>query len=97
MRETIQDKINAWFVETRHPETGVYPDLPAADAGGCAAANRADRFCRPAWHLAKLRPPMRQDTHAPAQLAPKSHASLSHRVTSLIYASLTCAVSAGPR
>lgn len=29
MRETIQDKINAWFVENRDPETGDYPDFPA--------------------------------------------------------------------
>lgn len=36
MRETIQDKINAWFVENRHPETGEYPDFPAAEDGGCA-------------------------------------------------------------
>lgn len=35
MREVIQDKINAWFVENRHPETGEYPDFPDADEGGC--------------------------------------------------------------
>jgi len=32
MRETIQDKINQWFVENRNPETGEYPDFP--DDGG---------------------------------------------------------------
>lgn len=37
MREVIQDKINAWFVENRHPETGEYPDFPDADEGGCEA------------------------------------------------------------
>jgi hypothetical protein len=36
MRETIQNKINAWFVENRNPETGEYPDFPATDEGGCA-------------------------------------------------------------
>eukprot|EP00892_Ulva_mutabilis_P001805 jgi/Ulvmu1/11625/UM008_0029.1 len=34
MRETVQDKINAWFVENRHPETGEYPDFPDLDEGG---------------------------------------------------------------
>ncbi|XRB06577.1 dynein regulatory complex subunit 11 [Pycnococcus provasolii] len=34
MRETIQDKINAWFVENRHAETGEYPDLPDEEEGG---------------------------------------------------------------
>lgn len=34
MRETIQDKINAWFVENRHPETGEYPDFPDNEEGG---------------------------------------------------------------
>ncbi|KAG2497810.1 hypothetical protein HYH03_004081 [Edaphochlamys debaryana] len=34
MRETIQDKVNAWFVEKRNPETGEYPDFPEADDGG---------------------------------------------------------------
>ncbi|GFH26026.1 ATPase_AAA_core domain-containing protein, partial [Haematococcus lacustris] len=34
MRETIQDRINAWFVENRNPETGEYPDFPDADDGG---------------------------------------------------------------
>lgn len=34
MRETIQDKINAWFVENRHPETGEYPDFPDTEDGG---------------------------------------------------------------
>lgn len=37
MRETVQDKINAWFVENRHPETGEYPDFPDVDEGGRAA------------------------------------------------------------
>lgn len=36
MRETIQDKINAWIVENRHPTTGDYPDLPDVDEGGSA-------------------------------------------------------------
>lgn len=35
MRETVQDKINSWFVENRHPETGEYPDFPETDEGGC--------------------------------------------------------------
>ena len=39
MRETIQDKINAWFVENRHPENGEYPDFPAVEEGGCAPAH----------------------------------------------------------
>eukprot|EP00878_Enallax_costatus_P017399 GHUV01018273.1.p1 GENE.GHUV01018273.1~~GHUV01018273.1.p1 ORF type:complete len:830 (+),score=314.81 GHUV01018273.1:156-2492(+) len=34
MREAIQDKINAWFIANRSPETGEYPDLPDVDAGG---------------------------------------------------------------
>jgi hypothetical protein len=34
MRETIQDRINAWFVANRNPETGEYPDFPDADDGG---------------------------------------------------------------
>ncbi|XRA98823.1 dynein regulatory complex subunit 11 [Pycnococcus provasolii] len=34
MRETIQDKINAWLVENRHPTTGEYPDLPDEEEGG---------------------------------------------------------------
>lgn len=34
MRETIQDKVNAWFVENRNPETGDYPDFPDPDDGG---------------------------------------------------------------
>lgn len=38
MREVIQDKINAWFVENRHPETGEYPDFPDPEDGGCAFA-----------------------------------------------------------
>ena len=37
MREVIQDKINAWFVENRHPETGEYPEFPDAEDGGCAS------------------------------------------------------------
>jgi IQ and AAA domain-containing protein len=41
MREVIQDKINAWFVENRHPETGEYPDFPDADEGGYAALTAA--------------------------------------------------------
>lgn len=39
MREVIQDKINAWFVENRHPESGEYPDFPDVDEGGCASLN----------------------------------------------------------
>jgi hypothetical protein len=35
MREAIQDKINAWFVENRNPETGDYPDFPDTEEGGC--------------------------------------------------------------
>ncbi|KIY95572.1 hypothetical protein MNEG_12391 [Monoraphidium neglectum] len=34
MREAIQDKINAWFIQNCNPETGAYPDFPDADAGG---------------------------------------------------------------
>lgn len=34
MRETIQDKINQWFVEHRNPENGEYPDFPDLDDGG---------------------------------------------------------------
>lgn len=34
MRETIQDKINAWFVENRNEESGEYPDFPDTDDGG---------------------------------------------------------------
>eukprot|EP00899_Mesostigma_viride_P008882 jgi/Mesvir1/17996/Mv09337-RA.2 len=34
MREVIQDKINAWFVEKRDVETGDYPDFPEPDEGG---------------------------------------------------------------
>lgn len=34
MRETVQDKINSWFVENRHPETGEYPDFPDHEDGG---------------------------------------------------------------
>lgn len=37
MRETVQDKINSWFVENRHPESGEYPDFPDPDEGGCGA------------------------------------------------------------
>ena len=46
MREVIQDKINAWFVENRHPESGEYPDFPDADEGGCDSQNR--------WHSPAL-------------------------------------------
>ncbi|KAF6264066.1 hypothetical protein COO60DRAFT_270081 [Scenedesmus sp. NREL 46B-D3] len=34
MREAIQDKINAWFIANRNPQTGEYPDLPADEEGG---------------------------------------------------------------
>ena len=34
MRETIQDKVNAWFVENRDPEKGDYPDFPDKEDGG---------------------------------------------------------------
>lgn len=34
MRETIQDKVNSWFVENRNPETGEYPDIPDVEDGG---------------------------------------------------------------
>lgn len=34
MRETIQDKVNAWFIENRNPETGEYPDFPDEEDGG---------------------------------------------------------------
>ena len=34
MRETIQDKVNSWFIEKRHPETGEYPNFPEPDNGG---------------------------------------------------------------
>ena len=34
MRETIQDKVNSWFVENRNPENGEYPDFPDKDDGG---------------------------------------------------------------
>eukprot|EP00798_Chlamydomonas_sp_ICE-L_P010681 gene10681-12371_t len=34
MRETIQDKVNSWFVEKRNPDTGDYPDFPDKDDGG---------------------------------------------------------------
>lgn len=34
MREAIQDKINAWFIANRNPQTGEYPDLPPEEAGG---------------------------------------------------------------
>lgn len=42
MRETIQDKINAWFVENRHPETGEYPDFPEPEDGGCGPGSVPD-------------------------------------------------------
>jgi IQ calmodulin-binding motif len=38
MRETIQDKINAWFVESRNAETGEYPEFPGTAEGGYARA-----------------------------------------------------------
>ncbi|KAK9817170.1 hypothetical protein WJX72_010626 [[Myrmecia] bisecta] len=34
MREDIQDKINAWFINNRNPETGEYPDFPEEEEGG---------------------------------------------------------------
>ena len=34
MRETIQDKVNSWFIEKRNPETGDYPNFPDPDDGG---------------------------------------------------------------
>ena len=34
MRELIQDKINAWFVENRDPITGDYPNFPSDAKGG---------------------------------------------------------------
>jgi hypothetical protein len=34
MRETIQDKVNSWFVENRNPDNGEYPDFPDKDDGG---------------------------------------------------------------
>jgi hypothetical protein len=34
MRETIQDKVNSWFVEKRNVETGEYPDFPEPEDGG---------------------------------------------------------------
>eukprot|EP00898_Chlorokybus_atmophyticus_P002625 jgi/Chlat1/3363/Chrsp23S00269 len=34
MRETIQDKINAWLSANNDPETGVMPSLPSEEAGG---------------------------------------------------------------
>lgn len=34
MREVIQDKVNAWFVENRNPDNGEYPDFPDAEDGG---------------------------------------------------------------
>ena len=37
MRESIQDKINAWFVENRDPVSGDYPEFPEDDAGGSTA------------------------------------------------------------
>ena len=91
MRETIQDKINAWFVETRHPETGVYPDFPAVDDGGCAALIPEIGVAALGGTGAVLRPLRRHDTYTHL-LAPEPHTCLTHRVPSL-----TCAVSAGPR
>lgn len=40
MREAIQDRINAWFVEGRNPETGEYPDFPDADDGGSKVGSK---------------------------------------------------------
>lgn len=37
MRETIQDKINAWFVENRQNPSGDYPPFPDKDDGGSRA------------------------------------------------------------
>ena len=37
MRESIQDKINAWFVENRDPVSGDYPEFPEDDDGGSTA------------------------------------------------------------
>ncbi|KAK3245248.1 hypothetical protein CYMTET_45172 [Cymbomonas tetramitiformis] len=34
MRETIQDRVNTWFVENRNPDNGEYPDFPDEDEGG---------------------------------------------------------------
>lgn len=34
MREVIQDRVNAWFVENRNDVTGEYPDFPDPDDGG---------------------------------------------------------------
>ncbi len=34
MREAIQDRVNAWFVENRNGDTGEYPDFPEPDDGG---------------------------------------------------------------
>ena len=36
MREEVQDKINAWFLENRDPETGAFPDFPDVGNGGSA-------------------------------------------------------------
>lgn len=40
MRETIQDKVNSWFVEKRNPETGEYPDFPDKEDGGSKVRRR---------------------------------------------------------
>ncbi|GBF95030.1 hypothetical protein Rsub_07531 [Raphidocelis subcapitata] len=37
MREAVQDKINAWFIQKRDPATGAYPDFPDASSGGSKA------------------------------------------------------------
>ncbi|KAG1669632.1 hypothetical protein FOA52_010792 [Chlamydomonas sp. UWO 241] len=34
MRETIQDRVNGWFVEKRNAETGEYPEFPEPEDGG---------------------------------------------------------------
>ncbi|DBA81732.1 hypothetical protein WJX77_003084 [Trebouxia sp. C0004] len=56
MRETVQDKINAWFLENRDPETGEYPDFPDdTDAGSKVILN----------------PPLPPQTPAPAAAGKK--------------------------
>eukprot|EP00955_Chlamydomonas_euryale_P054239 355754-Chlamydomonas_euryale.AAC.1 len=34
MRETIQDRVNSWFVEKRDMESGDYPEFPEPEDGG---------------------------------------------------------------
>ena len=43
MRETIQDKVNSWFVEKRNGETGEYPDFPDKEDGGSKVRRRRGR------------------------------------------------------